>query len=560
MKKIFFLLTIAALMASGCEKFLDTSNLTQKDTSNYPENQEDANDLLTGVYYSTRLMAMDENGCCAFVVSEILSDDRFAGGGPDDDDWHNLEQFKMTDVNLFHDTWTHAYEAIYRANTLLNVIDNVDWSGNESARDNILGQTYFLRGYVYFYLAQMFGSCPLVLVTEPVNLPRASAEAIYAQIAYDLTKAIELMPDTPKVSELGRASRWAAEALMARVWLFYTGYYDKESLPLGTDSQITGEITKAKVIEYIDDCVNRSGLGLYQEGGNMAFCNLWPYSNEYTAKDYAFARDNNLVWAGETGGNYETIFAFTSSAKVNWDNPQECNRINLYFTMREQPNGLDPVFPWAIGWGFGPVNPQIWDSFKPGDPRKAGSILNVEDELPDYQYAADHQYHETGYWQKKYTGVNARNNDGEIVAYSEMMYPGIVDSDYQINNTQDLVVLRFADVLLMQAELKEDAEPLNKVRRRSGLADVTYTLENLQNERRWELAFEGLRYYDLLRWGIAGEALAKQNGVAVKNDNMDETMDLGNIASRIAETGGFMFIPPIEIELSNYVLEQTQGW
>ena len=98
------------------------------------------------------------------------------------------------------------------------------------------------------------------------------------------------------------------------------------------------------------------------------------------------------------------------------------------------------------------------------------------------------------------------------------------------------------------------------MRSRSGLPPVAYTLENLQNERRWELAFEGLRYYDLLRWGIAGEALAKQNGVAVKNDNIDDTMDLGDVATRIKETGGFLFIPPIQIELSNYVLTQTQGW
>ena len=560
MKKILILLAVAAFVTTGCENFLDTSNLTQKDTSNYPESIQDAEDLLTGIYYATRLMAMDENGCCSFVVSEILSDDRFAGGGPDDDDWHNLEQFKMTDVNLFKDTWSHAYESIYRANTLFNVIDNVDWTGNEAQKNYILGQAHFLRAYDYFYLAQMFGSCPLVLVTEPVNLPRASAEAIYGQVAYDLTQAIELMPDTPKVSELGRTSKWAAEALLARVWLFYTGYYNQESLPLGQNSEITGEITKTQVIGYIDDCIERSGFGLYTTGGNMAFCNLWPYANEYTAKDYPFARDNGLVWAGETGGNNETVFAFTSSAKVNWDNPQECNRMNLYFTMREHPNGLDPVFPWAIGWGFGPVNPQLWDSFAANDPRRAGSIMNAEDELPDYQWANDHQYHETGLWQKKYTGVNARNSSSEIVSYSEMMYPGIVDSDYQINNTQDLVVIRFADVLLMAAELKEDAGPLNQVRARSGLAPVSYTLENLQNERRWELAFEGLRYYDLLRWGIAGEALAKQNGVAVKNDNIDGTISVGNVAQRLEETGGFLFIPPMEIELSDYVLTQTQGW
>ena len=134
-----------------------------------------------------------------------------------------------------------------------------------------------------------------------------------------------------------------------------------------------------------------------------------------------------------------------------------------------------------------------------------------------------------------------------------MKFPSAVDRLYK-EHPEDF------HVLLMAAELKEDAGPLNQVRARSGLAPVSYTLENLQNERRWELAFEGLRYYDLLRWGIAGEALAKQNGVAVKNDNIDGTISVGNVAQRLEETGGFLFIPPIEIELSDYVLTQTQGW
>lgn len=552
MKKIYIFLAILVFALTGCENFLDTSNLTQKDTSNYPESPEDAEELLTGVYFSARLMAMDENGLCSFVVSEVLSDDRFAGGGPDDADWHNLEQFKMTDNNMFLDTWKHAYEAIFRANTLLSVIDNVQWD-DKGKRDYILGQTYFLRGYTYFYLAQMFGSAPLVLSTEPLNLPRSGADELYRQIATDLKTAIDMMPATSRVSALGHASKWAAEALMARVWLFYTGYYNKDSLPMNE-----GEVTKDNVIDYVDDCIQNSGFGLYKEGGNRSFCNLWPYSNEYTSKDYPFAK--GLAWAGETGANHETIFAFTSSAKVDWDNPFDSNRLNLYFSMREQADGLGCVFPYGIGWGFGPVNPQLWNSFKSGDVRREGSILDIAAELPDYKTAPDHQQDETGYWQKKYVAINAKDASGEILCYSEFLYPGIVNSDYQINNTQDLVVLRFADLLLMAAELKQDAGPLNQVRERAGLGPVAYSLEALQNERRWELAFEGLRYYDLLRWHIAGEALAKQNGVDVMDDNIKTQMQLGDVASRIEATGGFMPLPLSEIDLSDGVLVQTQGW
>ena len=113
----------------------------------------------------------------------------------------------------------------------------------------------------------------------------------------------------------------------------------------------------------------------------------------------------------------------------------------------------------------------------------------------------------------------------------------------------------------MMAELKQDVSYINQVRERAGLEPIAgYTDEALRNERRWELAFEGVRYYDLLRWGIAGEALERQNGVTVNNAGTEAVMDYGNISQRIAETGGFMPIPQTQIDLSSGVLEQTPGW
>ena len=155
--------------------------------------------------------------------------------------------------------------------------------------------------------------------------------------------------------------------------------------------------------------------------------------------------------------------------------------------------------------------------------------------------------------------INAYNENGESVNYSRIMYPDI-DSDYQLNNTQDLVIIRFADVLLMAAELKQDAEPLNRVRARVGLEPVAYSEEALRNERHWELAFEGLRYYDLLRWGIAKEALSRQNGVKVFDNLVETPMDMSDIAQRFDATKGLMPLPKAQIDLSGGVLEQNPGW
>lgn len=557
MKKIIIPILISLLVIS-CNDFLDTENLEKKDTGNFPQNEAEMSTMLTGIYKAVRDMEIDSTGNCSFVVSEVLSDDRFAGGGPDDRDFRNLEKYELTSPNIFANTWMFAYQGIFRANNLLESLDQIEWK-NADNRSNIAGQTYFLRAYAYFYLARMFGSAPLVLVTDPVDLPRAEADEMYAQIASDLKNAIEMMPSTPKVSERGRTSKWAAQALMARVFLFYTGYYKKDSLPLAGEGG--GQITKQQVIAYLDDCIANSGYKLIPD-----FRNLWPYSNEVTKADgYPFAVKNNLSWIKEDNINDEVLLAWHSSANVNWTkaNIREANRINLYFSLREQAEA--DIFPFGKGWGFGTVNSNLWKSWPDKDNRKKGSIIDVEDkvnEMPKYTWGSDKQQDETGYWQKKYIAVNVKLETGGYINYSRAFYGDIVINDYQLNNTQDLVAIRFADVLLMAAELKADAGPLNEVRARAGLDPVGYSVEALRNERRWELAFEGQRYYDLLRYGLdyAGNALAAQNGVDVKNENVAGKKDIGDVKARLQATGGFMPIPENEIALSDGQLKQTPGW
>src|SRR5690606_37120181 len=93
----------------------------------------------------------------------------------------------------------------------------------------------------------------------------------------------------------GHATKWAAQALAARIFPFYTGYYGKESLPVANEG---GEISKGQVVAWLDDCIANSGHGLVDD-----FRNLWPYTNEYTAGDYDYASSNNLRWEGD--GNKE---------------------------------------------------------------------------------------------------------------------------------------------------------------------------------------------------------------------------------------------------------------
>ncbi|WP_321333488.1 RagB/SusD family nutrient uptake outer membrane protein [uncultured Bacteroides sp.] len=561
MKRII-LFAIIALLMSGCESFLDTENLVKKDNSNFPKTPADASTALTGAYALLREMTPGEDGQSFFITAELLSDDRFGGGGPDDRRMHAVDRLLKADENMFSDVWKKDYQGIFRCNMLFETMGNITWDSDET-KQQIDAEARFLRAYFYFDLCRLFGTVPLITTTESVNKPRATAEELYALIASDLETAIAEFPSTKyqdmPATQLGHATKWAAEALLARAFLFYTGYYEKDAMPLSEG----GSLTKAEVITHIDDCITNSGHDLLPD-----FRNLWPYSNSYTKPDYKYAKDNDLNWAGEEGGNYETVFAIKYSSKATWDNPWYNNEVCLYFSLRE-PADAEDIFPYGIGWGVGTVNSSLWEDWKnrePKDIRREASIFavdNPDEGVSNYAWGADKQMDETGYWQKKYMAINAHKTDADgnvsCTNYSRLMYPDI-DSDYQLNNTEDLVIIRFADVLLMAAELKKDAAPLNRVRARVGLPAVAYSDEALRNERRWELAFEAQRYYDLLRWHMAGEALNEQNGVEVVDNSVKTTMDVGDIAARVKDTGGFMPIPQTQIKLSSGVLTQTPGW
>lgn len=125
-------------------------------------------------------------------------------------------------------------------------------------------------------------------------------------------------------------------------------------------------------------------------------------------------------------------------------------------------------------------------------------------------------------------------------------------NNFQLGQTQDLVMMRYADVLLMHSELTETSDGMNRVRARAGLAPKEYSLDNLKKERRHELAFEGIRWFDLMRWGDVVSALNEQIGVTIINGGEETTMKEfgGGFAKRYEATGGFWPIPKAQIDLS----------
>ncbi|RGR11103.1 RagB/SusD family nutrient uptake outer membrane protein [Bacteroides stercoris] len=552
--------TCALLTMSGCNDFLDTQNYVKKDTSNFPQNVDDANQLLTGVYGELNLLNADPDDA-PFFISEVASDDRFASGGVNDNGAHGADKLLRYGVDQFANTWKKHYAGIYKANVALEGYEKVlDWE-SEAQKNSFYGQTYFLRAFYYFDLAQLFGEVPLILNSAGGNFPKSNADVIYAQIASDLKNGIEMMDATKYPDfEAGRATRWAAEALMARVFLFYTGYYGESSLPL-LDG---GEVTKAEVITWLEDCRDNSGHDLVGD-----FRNLWPYTNEYTIDDYPYVAGKigvdgqPLKWAGD--GNIETIFA-TKFSNVYALSAGYVNYYALYFA--PPINVGESTFPWGRGWGKACVTPNLWDDWlaeEPTDLRRQASIIDVTDpnEMKNYTWGANSEMEETGYWQKKIIAVAAKDpSTGGFVNGFAVLASG-ARNHIQFCNTTDLIHIRYADVLLMHSELTQTTDGINKVRQRAGLPVISsYSLDALKRERRFELAFEGLRWFDLMRWGDAPDALEKQVGQPIRNAGVPLAMSSFSTGfkARYEATGGFWPIPDSQIDLSEGVLKQNKGW
>ena len=562
-KNIFYLIaaSLCVMFLAGCDDFLDTQNLTKKDTSNFPVNETDAFQMVNGIYsVMNRNLADPEED--PFFIFDIASDDRLGGGSQSNIGAQGVDRLMNSYVNWMNPCWENRYKGINRANSALETIDNVtEWS-SPAKKEQFLCEIYFLRAFYYFNLAQVFNGVPLVLSTEPQNLPRSTPDEVYAQIASDLKASIEHGPSTryPDFG-IGRVSKWTAEAMMARVWLFYTGFYKKADLPLVEG----GSISKSQVVTWLEDCIQNSGYGLVSDQRN-----LWPYTNPYTKPDYPYAKDNDLNW--ETDENKESMFAVKMSNKGGWsaDSQLRHNRIVEFYSLRKTDA---TAFPFSVqGYSNGPVCEKLWtdwaaDPDYAGDYRRVGSICDRLVEIPDYKGDKAKEVENTNLLAKKYIGVEAWNEDHSTRYLSYGYYYGS-ENNRQTGLTQSLVLLRFADVLLMHSELTDGKaiyngkSGLNAVRQRANLPDIGYSLAALKKERRYELCFEAIRWNDLRRWGDVAEIVKNQEGNFILNEAATGTYHFKqDFMQRYQATdGGFFKIPEDQVTLSEGVLEQNPGW
>ena len=466
MKKIKYLIASALLiMGVSCSDFLDKAPLDSINTENFYQTEEDAVSAINAAYqpmqwpklYNMRIWTSD-----IFAGNSIVG----AGGGTDGIETQDLANFvTSTDNAGVLDIWRGPAPGILRCNLVLENVPGMDIPQN--LKNRIVGEAKFLRANYYFILVRFFGDVPLttkaVTAQDDLRPARTGKDVIYELIISDLTEAVDLLParETYTGADVGRASKGSAAGLLAKVYL------------------TLGNYTKAAEL-----CKQVTSLG-------------YKLNDDY-ADNFNPGKKNSIESLFEVQYSGSTDYNF-------WDNENQASWLSTYMG----PRGADFV---AGGWGWNQPTEEFINSYEPDDRRKDITIL-YKDCPPFDGLEYDPSYSNTGYNVRKFL-------------VSKTLSP-----EYN-TNPSNFPVLRYADVLLMEAEAlnelgktSEAETPLNAVRSRAGLGKIQSGLsknafrEKVLAERRIELAFEGHRWFDLIRIGNGEYALNFLHSIGKVNAN-----------------------------------------
>ncbi len=580
MKKIIYsAATFCLLLMGGCSDHLDTENLYNKDLNSFYSTPKDIDEAMSGVYNALFLNApLAEEQFAANLMSDLL----LAGGGPDDIAPRNMDNFQDPTEDTFRDLWIETYNGVYRANAIIESVTNGNFTPHfntaaeaEAFVNNALGEAHFMRGFLMYRAAKMFGGMPIIPTTDSDRtVDRSSFEDTFKFIATDMVSAISYMKkenvNNLSIDDYGHANVWIAKAYLAKIYLHYTGYMTNIEKIATTELPAEGaSVTKQDAISALEDVINNSGYALASD-----YRNLWPYSyvnksaetfdENYTEPILPWAAENNLNWVGQDGpksiigtGNSEVMFAIRYGLADwsfdNWTGQKYNNRLCLFGGVRGHS-----MVPFGEGWGWYQVNSILVNGWDDADSRKWGSVLQLGNAAQGTgAWSEGKGEQSTGFTNKKYTTLQHGGEDG-VKGMFYYLYNMSHGDPFQLWAAQDFYLMRYSDVLLMHSELTETADGMNQVRQRAGLEAVAYTLDALKKERMYEFAFEGIRWFDLVRWGdVENEANNYfSDQIDVKNSGEDGTYSV----TYRTETKGLVSIPETEIRLSNGVYKQNPGW
>jgi starch-binding outer membrane protein, SusD/RagB family len=443
----FFLLLLG--MSACKEDLLDITPATKNSAQDFYQDENQLNQAVLAIYNS--LLTMPSG---YWTLSDVRSDnglESFVNVQRDVNDIGNFLQ--SSQAGVLQTVWSQHYNGIYRANILLEKIEPFKFTRVPQFQ----AEARFVRALYYFNLVRYWGDVPLV--TKVLDFatakqePRAPFASVYNTILDDLKFAVANLPETYLAADKGRATKWAAKALLGRVYLTMYGYPLKQADKLGLAKQEFADVI-AQEAKYFPLAAN--------------YADLFKAANDN--KYHVF--EVQYVSGGLGLGNYapfDMAFQFPSQ----WS--------------AFQPSGYDAV-----------VTPALINNWLNTDKRKFASV-------------------DTGYVDAKTNAKSTRSQftkfleKGSTVPVDRYDHP----VNYPIIRYED-VLLMYAEILNEEAGTPPAPAIaiLNRIRKRAGVADVTPTTKEafrlaMEQERQWEFCGEGLRWFDLVRTERALEVMNK---------------------------------------------------
>lgn len=447
MKNIFIniLFFIVVIGLASCEDFLAEDPKSLISTDKFYKTDNDVVGATNAIYFALR---DDVTGNISPIwMAEMTTDDSKAGGTPVGERLEVENLIYASRHNFIRAVWNSGYKAIGYANAVLAYVDTTAIPTlNKSLVRRSFGEARFLRAFIYTRLVQLYGDVPLVLTpTDDQTLypKRASKAEVYKQIIEDLQYAEANLANNYTYTEAngGRATKVAAKALLGYVYLVMAGY------PMNDNTK--WQAAADKLSEIIDN------KATYNVDINPVYRDIFDVTKEATNKE-------NIFYYKGVSGQTASFLAFT--------------RMQFWF------------------YGFTSIIPtkEATDSlYSPTDARRAVNMARKSGSAI----------------------VPITTTPGTTIPIVNKYIDNISNNN---DNQNDFHALRYSDVVLMYAEalielggkanLDKALVAINSVRKpHSGLADLTYTTQDdlrqkLRLERRRELAFEGKRYFDLIRW------------------------------------------------------------
>ena len=470
---------------TGCKDYLTAQEPGVTMLADFFGSKEAAVQCVTGCYVPL-MWEYNSTYYSEWFIGDIVSDDALKGGQNTNDmsAAFDMENWQTTPSNqILLDFYRAQYQGIARCNLALQNIPNMatDTAFTASLKNRLIGEAHFLRGYYYFRLLRVFGGVPMVtkVISSETEWeqPRASVESMFAQIKSDFEQANKYLWKRSELedAEVGRATKGAAQAMLLKVNLYEASPY-----------------WRSKVTQNATD--------LYQAA--KAWGDSIIDSHEYMLVDSA---DYQKMFALEGENGKESVFEI-QYMEVPWGDYGEGNGFTAgSFTqilVRSRNSNI------GGGWGFNHPTWNLYNEFEAGDPRRDIAILRPT----SFENEVEETYLGSPLLNRKYGMYDNPNEGGGMGKW------GLHASRGPLNNKQ----IRYADVLLMYAEACLGAgdngkaqDALNEVRTRmsmptypgysfsvNGIVVAAPTLEQaIRHERRMELAMEGHRWFDLVRWG-----------------------------------------------------------